>query len=106
MSEPPGSTPAKPTIFGEFREDHLECGLPRHETEHEPEPGECGPAGTLDASGRALVGECARPVMAFLRTFEADIRPMVRGSGVVLRFPRSSDYTAWAALRGSLGRGR
>lgn len=38
--------------------------------------------------------------MAFLRsTFDSEIRPAVRAEGLVLRFPRTSDYAAWAALR-------
>ena len=38
--------------------------------------------------------------MAFLRSsFEADVRPVVRGKGIVLRFPRASDYPRWAELR-------
>lgn len=38
--------------------------------------------------------------MAFLRsTFDTDVRPILRGAGLALRFPQSSDYTNWAELR-------
>ena len=38
--------------------------------------------------------------MAFLRSsFDGDIRPTVRTASLVLRFPSSSDYAKWAALR-------
>ena len=42
--------------------------------------------------------------MAFLRSIDGETRPFLRTQDLVLRFPRSSDYTDWARLRG-LSRG-
>jgi [ribosomal protein S5]-alanine N-acetyltransferase len=39
--------------------------------------------------------------MAFLRsTVDSETRPLLRTDGLVLRFPVTSDYAAWADLRG------
>ena len=49
------------------------------------------------ARGRMTTG-----AMAFMRglTFPGGQQPVIRGSGVYLRYPRMADYPAWARLRG------
>jgi [ribosomal protein S5]-alanine N-acetyltransferase len=63
-----------------------------------------GAAGGLEFADRRdhqhLCGGSASAAMAFLRSsFDADIRPVVRGNGIVLRCPLVSDYARWAELR-------